>query len=125
MISMPASVVKSGAPVHVKVTLKNSSKQDIDFVYPSGDPLTCMILVRDSSGNSVADTERGQKLKAAHTTWQGRPIAYTLQPGETQTRACAVSEFYDMRLPGKYSIEVQQLDGSAVASNAVTVTVVP
>lgn len=125
IISTPASVVKSGAPVQVEVTLKNSSKQDIAFVYPSGDPLACMILVRDGNGNSVVDTEQGQKLKAAHAAWQGRPITYTLQPGETQTRGCAVSELYDMRLPGKYSIEVHQLDGSAVASNAVTVTVVP
>ncbi|HEY6351424.1 MAG TPA: hypothetical protein VI636_18630 [Candidatus Angelobacter sp.] len=52
-------------------------------------------------------------------------VTYTLNPGEAQTRECVLSDFYDMTAPGKYSIEVQELDGRAVRSNVVTVTVVP
>lgn len=63
-------------------------------------------------------------MKNAHEGWQGKPATYTLKPGETQTRECDVSDFYDMTSPGKYSIEVQQLDGRPVHSNVVTVTVV-
>jgi hypothetical protein len=52
-------------------------------------------------------------------------VKYSLNPGEMQTRECAVSDLYDMTAPGKYSIEVQQLDGRPVQSNSVTVTVAP
>jgi hypothetical protein len=124
-ISTPGTAVKSGSNIRVGVTLRNASKQDYDFTYATGDPLTCMIAVRDAQGNMAADTAQGRKTKDMHATWRGQPLTYSLQPGETQTRDCAVSELYDMTHPGKYSIEVQQLDGRPVKSNTEVVTVVP
>jgi hypothetical protein len=121
-ISAPATA-KSGSAIRISATVKNTAKFDIRFEYPSGDPLTCVVAVRDAAGNPVADTDQGRKLKAEHTSWQGQPVSYALNPGESQTRECAVSDLYDMSPPGKYSIQVQQLDGRAVHSNVVTVTV--
>lgn len=124
-ISVARNTVKSGSSVSVNVTLKNSTKQDLAFSYPSADPLTCMVVVRDASGNAVADTKLGQTLKSQHSAWQRPLVSYTLNPGETQSRECAVSDLYDLSSPGKYSIEVTQLDGRSVHSNVLTVTVAP
>jgi hypothetical protein len=124
-VSLAANVVKSGAEVRVDVTLKNTSKMNFDFIYAGGDPLRCLVAVHDASGNPAAETEQGRALQARHAGWNGPPMRYSLAPGETQTRACTVSDVYDLTHPGKYAIEAQQLDGSPVKSNAVTVTVVP
>jgi len=117
--------VKSGSPVQIKVTMKNAADFVVAFAYPSGDPLTCVVAVRDANGKTVADTEKGRQLKSQHAAAQGAEAKYTLNPGETQTRECAVSDLYDMTAAGKYSIDVEQLDGRAVVSNLITVTVTP
>lgn len=122
-ITGPATA-KAGAEIRIQVTVKNTAHFDIRFDYAWGDPLRCMVVVRDSGGNMVADTERGRNLKSEHADWQGQAVSYALNPGESQTRECAVSDLYDMSTPGKYVIEVQQLDGRPVKSNVLTMTVV-
>ena len=124
-ISGPSETVKSGSNFQVKVTVRNMFKQDLKFTYPSDDPLTCMVAVHNAKGELVSDTLAGTRLKTAHAGWKAQPASYTLNPGETQTRQCEVSDLYDMTAAGKYSIEVQQLDGRPVQSNVVTVTVIP
>ena len=124
-ISVPSDTVKSGSELQVKVTVRNMSKQDLKFSYPSDDPLTCMVAVHNAKGELVSDTPAGARLKSAHAEWKAQPASYTLNPGETQTRQCDVSHLYDMTAPGKYSLEVQQVDGRRVQSNVVTVTVLP
>jgi hypothetical protein len=124
-IRMPKNVVKSGSAVTVEVAVKNSLKEDLEFKYREDDPLTCVISVRDADGNSVSFTEQGRKLLELHATRQGRLRAYTLFPGEIQRRECAVGELYDLSHPGKYSVQVQQLDGRPADSNTLVLTVVP
>ena len=120
------SVVKSGSEVKVEVAVKNGLKRDdLDFVYREGDPLTCMVAVRDSEGNLIPPTEEGHKVNEAHAAWQGRSQVYSLHPGETKRRECAVSELYDMSHAGKYFIQVQQVDGRSAQSNTLVLTVVP
>jgi hypothetical protein len=51
-------------------------------------------------------------------------VAYSLHPGETKQRECAVSELYDMSRAGKYFIQVQQ-DGRPAQSNTLELTVGP
>lgn len=123
IISAQNKVVKPGSEVRIDVTVKNASKQNLDFAYPAGDPLTCLLVVRDAGGNMVADTEEGRRLKAAHAGWQGRPVAYNLQPGEAQNRQCSVSKLFDISHPGQYAIQVKQLDGRLAQSNTAFVTV--
>jgi hypothetical protein len=120
------SVLKSGSEVKVEVAIKNELKrEDLEFAYREGDPLTCIVAVRDSDGNLVPATEQGRKVNEAHAGWQGRFLAYSLHPGETDRRECAVSELYDMSRAGKYFIQVQQVDGRPAQSNTLELTVVP
>lgn len=122
-ISFPSTVVSSGTEVEATVTLKNNFKMDLGFKYPAGDPLTCLLTVRNANGNEVANTAEGSQLKQAHSTWQGQAQSYVLHPGEKQTRQCAVSALYKITQPGKYLVEVTQLDGRTVQSNIATLTV--
>ena len=122
-ISLSSTVIRSGAEVRVQVTVKNSSKQDYNFRYPSGDPLKCVVGVRRPDGSMSIESQEGAKAKAAHASWRGSPLSYSLHPGETQTRDCQVSSWYDMTQPGKYLIDVRELDGRAVQSNVVAVTI--
>jgi len=123
-ISVAPNVVKSGSKVSVTVVVKNATKLDFNFVYPQGDPLTCVIAVHRSDGTDVKETEEGTKITAAHAAWKGSPASYELRPGEKQTRQCAVSTLFDMSSPGEYLVEVKALDGRLAASNVATITVV-
>ncbi|HEY2362014.1 MAG TPA: hypothetical protein VGK36_12915 [Candidatus Angelobacter sp.] len=124
-LSLTKNVVRSGEKINIHVRLKNSSRQDLNFSYPEGDPLTCIVAVHDENGNPVADTKLGLALKAQHAQLERPPVSYAIHPGEAQTRDCNVNDLYQMSPPGKYSIEVQQLDGRPVHSNVVAVSVVP
>jgi hypothetical protein len=124
-LSLTKNVFKAGEKIDIHVRLKNSSRQDLNFSYPEGDPLTCMVAVHDESGNAVANTKLGLALNAQHAGLQRPPVSYAIHPGEAQTRDCNVNDLYEMSAPGKYSIEVQQLDGRPVHSNVVAVSVVP
>jgi hypothetical protein len=124
-ISVPSNTVKSGSSISATVIVKNATKQNFNFVYPQDDPLTCVIAVRDADGNAAKDTEEGLKIRQAHATWQGSATGYELRPREKQTRQCAVSSLFEMTAPGKYSIQVKELDGRPAESNVVTVTVQP
>jgi hypothetical protein len=124
-VSLTKNVVKAGEKIDIHVRLKNSSRQDLNFSYPEGDPLTCGVAVYDDNRNAVADTRLGLRLKEQHAGLERPPVSYSIHPGEAQTRDCNVNELYQMSAPGKYSIEVQQLDGRPVHSNVVAVSVVP
>ena len=123
-ISVTKNVVKAGEEIEIHVRLKNSSRQDLNFSYPEGDPLTCIVAVQDENGNAIADTKLGMALKAQHAGLERPPASYAIHPGEAQTRDCNVSDLYQMSAPGKYSIQVLQLDGRPVHSNVVAVSVV-
>ena len=123
-ISVAPTVVKSGFQISATVTVKNTTKGDFNFVYPQGDPLTCVIAVQHPDGTDVKQTEEGAKIIAAHTSWKGPAASYQLRPGEKQTRECAVSTLFDMSSSGTYLIEVKELDGRPAVSNVATVTIV-
>lgn len=123
-ISVTPTVVKSGLQISATVIVKNTTKGDFNFVYPQGDPLTCVIAVQHPDGTDVKQTEEGTRIIAAHTSWKGPAASYQLHPGERQTRQCAVSTLFDMSSSGTYLIEVKELDGRPAASNVATVTIV-
>ncbi|HEY6251428.1 MAG TPA: hypothetical protein VI685_15830 [Candidatus Angelobacter sp.] len=124
-ISTSHAVVKTGSQVQIGVRVSNPSKVGITFQYAASDPLTCFVAVRDATGAMAPATEQGRQLRGEHALPQGQTVTYTLNPGEAQTRECTVSDLYDMSAPGRYSIEVQELDGRPVRSNTVAVTVTP
>ena len=124
-ISVAPVSAKSGSKVSATVIVNNTTKQVFNFVYPQGDPLTCVIVVHRADGTEVKETEEGTKIIAAHVAWKGRSASYELNPGDKQTRQCSVSSLFDMSSPGKYLIEVKGLDGRPVISNVAAVTIVP
>ena len=73
--------------------------------------------VRDEHGNLVP--KRTYPYEELRT---GKVIFRTIRTGETLTQNQTVSAQYDMRKPGKYTIQVSRDD---IKSNIVTVTVTP
>src|SRR6202000_1201868 len=109
-LDLPASV-KSGTKIMANVTVTNSTQQDLQFYYTQGDPLSCAVTVRGENGKDVNLTAEGTKEFASHTAFNGPRQTYVLHPEEKQMRQCNVSTLFDMTAPGKYSVEVTELDG--------------
>jgi uncharacterized protein (DUF305 family) len=113
--------IVAGSDVSIKVSLTNTAHHDWPegVMYEDGIYLdsTFRFEVRDEHGNLVPKRHYPyEELRG------GKVIFRTLRAGETFTQSQAVSARYDMRKPGKYTIQVSRED---VKSNIVTVTVTP
>jgi hypothetical protein len=123
--SAPATVV-AGAEVSITVSLTNNTNHDLDDSggYVSGidlDP-NLRFEVRDERGKLVPKrTYPRPELRP------GYPVNRTIAPGQTFTLEQRVGALYDMRKPGKYSIQVSRSISDNpkddIKSNIVTVTV--
>lgn len=122
--------VKAGSNVCVQVSLANNSSQDLDLSggadgYTNLDP-NYRFEVRDQSGNLLQ-----QKVYPHPELFRPRLYNYTLKPSETYSQDQCPSALYDMRKPGQYTIQAfrsassNTAQGGEIASNIVTVTVVP
>jgi hypothetical protein len=82
---------------------------------------------RDASGNPVPETEEFRKMKQNGRFMEGRNILVTLKPHETYQDTIEVNYFYDLRSPGKYSIQVRrefsEVGKGFVKSNRLDMTV--
>jgi len=115
-----------GADVWIKVTLTNTSKEELDdsgnISGRTGLDPNFQYEVRDEKGGLVP------KRRFDHPEIDtGSPTNRTLQPGETITQDQRVSALYDLSRPGKYTIHVSMpipgtLGKSNVKSNIVTIT---
>src|SRR5205823_2446105 len=118
--------VVAGADVVIKLSLTNISHQALyeGVMYMDGIYLDTSFRfdVRDESGNLVS--KRNYPDEELRT---GKVIFRTIYAGETLTQDQRVSARYDMRKPGKYTIQVyRQLSydpNDVIKSNIVTVTV--
>jgi hypothetical protein len=122
--SAPATVV-SGAEVSIKVSLTNTSDHDVrgGVGYTRGNIASIFRFeVRDEHGKLVPKRIYPHpELEGVGTVRFG-----TIPPGETVTEDQEVSALYDMRKPGKYTIQVWKRDPKYdIKSNKVTVTVTP
>jgi hypothetical protein len=127
-ITAESPTVVAGSDVWIKVSLTNTSNQDLD---DSGSWITGMPLdpnfrfeVRDEHGKLVPTYFRP---KMGYT---GRPLNRTISPGQNITQEQLVSALYDMRKPGKYIIRVfrrasDNPKNGEIKSNIITVTVIP
>jgi hypothetical protein len=124
-IAAENSTVVAGADVSVKVSLTNMSDQDVyeGAAYLDGIGLdsTFRFEVRDKHGKLVPKrTYPHEELRT------GRIRFRTISVGETYTQAQQVSAFYDLREPGKYTIQVWRRNPDYdIKSNIVTITVIP
>jgi len=137
-ISAVQASAKVGSPVRVKVVLHNISDHDI-LVAREVRGLDCRVDVRDAEGKLPPDTKLGylwnghvsnpDPSRLSPQELSGNLIYGTLKRGETSTWELDASKFYDIRQPGKYSLQVERRDPEnlsiVVKSNVIAVTVTP
>jgi len=123
-ITAEDSTIVAGAEVSIKVSLTNTSNQDVyeGVMYKDGIGLdsTFRFVVRDEHGKLVPKrTYPYEELRSGKVSFR------TIAAGQTLTQLQPVSALYDMRKPGKYTIQVSRgaSDHRVSKSNIVTVTV--
>lgn len=117
--------VVAESEVSVNVSLTNTSNQDVNegVMYKDGVSLdsTFRFEVRDEHGKLVP--RRNYPNEELRT---GSVIFRTIRAGQTLTQPQPVSALYDVRKPGKYTIQVWRRDPQYdIKSNILTVTVTP
>jgi hypothetical protein len=129
VITAESPTVVAESEVWIKVSLTNTSNQDLDdsgshFSGIDWDP-NFRFEVRDERG------KLGPKRTYPHPELRtGYPVNRSISSGQTFTQEQRVSALYDMRKPGKYTIQVSRRtsdnpkDGE-IKSNIVTITVTP
>ncbi len=128
-IRTDASAVPAGSEITIQVQLRNNSKQIMDLSANIND-LTGVdpnyqFDVRDDHGIPVPlRTYKHPELATGHA------IIRSLSPGETVEDSEPISRLFDMRRPGKYSIEVSrrisgEAQGATLKSNRIFITVSP
>lgn len=124
-ITAEKSTIVAGADVLVDVSLTNTSNQNVEetVMYEDGIGLdsTLRFEVRDEHGKLVP-----KRVYPNEEFRAGSFRVHTIPAGQTLTQPQPVSALYDMRKPGKYTIQVWRPDSKYdIKSNIVTVTVTP
>ncbi len=128
-ISVESSTVVAEADVWIKVKLTNTSDQAVSegVGYISGTNLdsTLRFEVRDEHGKLVPK----RAYPHPELGYPGSVRFRTISRGETLTQDQRVSALYEMRKPGKYTIQVSRRVSENpkdnIKSNIITVTVTP
>jgi hypothetical protein len=122
-ISVQSSAVTTGDDVTIDVSLTNTSNQIVSEgpMYESGIELdsTLRFEILDEHGKPVP------KRHYPNEELRGGSVRFRdIKPGETITQPQRVSALYDMRKPGKYTIQVWKRNRDYdIKSNILTVTV--
>jgi hypothetical protein len=136
-LNAPDKDLKSGAELHLLVTIKNTSDHDIPFITNGGPPADDgyrykVEVVKADAHEAppsalVIEMRSGKKLVVTH----GNNIGRKLKPGDSLLDQIDVTKLYDLSQPGIYTISVtrplepyQGLGKGAVRSNTIAVTVV-
>jgi hypothetical protein len=121
------SRVVSGAPVEIKVVLKNTSDQDVwaGSMFDGSIDASYEYDVRDSAGNSAPVRKRNKVVETRSFI-----MSPPLKPGLSKEETTNLSIWFEMELPGEYTIQLSRrlnggADDPAVKSNVVSVIVVP
>lgn len=119
--------VKSNDPIEIKIRLANGSNYPITAsgTWDRGLDISYDYDIRDSAG-------RPPELKKREGPITGAARISTLDPGKAAEEVLDLSRWYDMRAPGKYTIQVSRNirdtrnhEVGIVTSNKITITVVP
>lgn len=92
--------------ITLKWSLKNVSGKDIYF-RETNIFLDYKISVKNQHNSPVRLTERGQRAAAA-AYFSSHKTAVVLRPGEESTNQLDVSDFYDMKASGIYTIVIER-----------------
>jgi len=127
-IAVENPTVAAGAEVIVGVSLTNTSDRDVSegamYMDTTGLDSTLRFEVRDDHGKIVP------KRTYPHPELATGSVKFrTIPPGQTLTQQQRVGALYDMRKPGKYSIQAfRRMTANPdedIKSNVLTVTVTP
>ena len=128
--------IKPGNPIRLEIALKNISSQPITVskATKSADDAAMFYrtIVRDEQGNPAHDLET--KLGRKHRTGKDDPGETTiyigsvgffqLKPNETQKESFNLSKLYDLKRPGKYTVQLESgPEDAPIKSNVITITV--
>lgn len=127
-INAESPIVVAEDDVLIKVSLTNTSNQDVNegVMYMDGIALdtTFRFEVRDEHGDLVP-----KRIYPHEELRTGKVIFRTIARGETFTQKQPVSVLYDMRKPGKYTIQVfRRISDNPeddIKSNIIVITVTP
>jgi len=108
--------VKVGAPVKVDITLTNTSKSVIVVAQDKsrkGD-FTYAITVRDAEQKEAPRSDYHRALSGENTTTPMIVVSgvmpHSLEPGKSMVDTLEINDLYDLRVPGKYTIQVERFD---------------
>lgn len=131
-ISLPASALAVGSPVHLTLTLENTSGGEINVPVSEfkGTRLRLMdIRVWNAQGEVVPETDYGKRIHArALGGWESHVTSgrFPLDAGKTITEESDLNKEFRLDKPGRYTVQAQRLDPSSriqVQSNTVTFTI--
>lgn len=108
-LSLKATAVKSGSVIKARVTLTNTSNDTlgIECISPERD---YALTVLNSDGSPAPLTKLGRELKEhAGEMDIFRSILVELKVGETREDVVRISDLYDLRAPGEYTIQVSRV----------------
>jgi hypothetical protein len=129
-ISTPKPVVKVGIDVRLRVVLTNNTDKDIRYGVggPGRGGPAFDLDVCDSESKPVSETPRGLTLHGKDPRpWSGSIFSTAAHPGDKIEEELVLNEEYDLRKPGKYTVQLLERNPKfqAVKSNTVTLTLVP
>ena len=131
--------VKLGAAITIEVTLTNTSSSDL--LYNPGD-FGEDVNVWDERRSAVKATAQGEVFKGTgnnhkelpngmysfQTRGNGNGKLLILKPKESAVRRLTIDDLFDLRSPGKYTVEVTRKDIDSkvsVKSNTIVLTLLP
>ena len=126
-LSTDQPTVIAGSQVIIKITQTNTSDHAIGCASAdsNGFQIAFRHEVLDEDGKSVKIP--GEHHEFRDFSWRG---PCNLAPGESTSRDSRITALYDLRKPGKYTVQVSsqasadEKDGE-VKSNTITITVLP
>jgi hypothetical protein len=104
------AAVRVGDQISVNVSVKNVSRRDLALIYhvklSEGAVVPMAFAMRDEAGNLAPETDLGQEANG-HTTIRGYSSMVTvrLRRNSALSGPEKVSDLYEIRRPGKYTIE--------------------
>jgi len=128
-IAAPRDTLKAGTDVHITITLKNTSPQDLNFLESYG-YFPYLLDVRNAVGSVPATTEKGRRARQNHGMMPPLNSSFVnkVKPGQTQTADFVLNEYYDMTVPGKYFVQLERsspISAGVVKSNRLAITLTP
>jgi hypothetical protein len=129
---MPKTTLHAGEPVVLAFVLINTPDHGIlDGTIPNstgGGVRAIRFTVSDAERKPVPETEYGSKAYRMPSGLLSGVVAYKIKPGTTSRGETDIAKEYDLRKPGKYTVQAERTEVETmrvVKSNVVEFTVTP